>query len=320
MNGLTRFVLLIAALWVPLIASVAWGGAEEGAKDEGDSTAPAIAWIRPGLSLAENLAEIAKKQGKDASDFVLGFHAGYAKAVRASGKPYVLAVQVAEPVPFPGISAQQIVLVTPDGVILDRLRCEINSRYGVTTTEVLPEPASDGAQFVIRFLGHNFTGKPTLSHHWHKITFRENSYTFRRKENETPDEWNKRGLCRAKIADGKLAIVFPDLELPEFHKARAIRFGYTTRNGRKSVTIEDPKELRELLSAIVVKGGVHGYGPANVRREETVDFVMPDGTTIATAFVTPESLVGPSVWWAIYLESAKFHEMLLEQVRRATKR
>ena len=222
--------------------------------------------------------------------------------------------------PFPGTSAQQIVLVTPDGVILDRLRCEINSRYGVTTTEILPEPASDGAQFVIRFLGHNFTGKRTLSFHWHKITFRENSYTFWRKESETADEWNERGLCRAKIGDGKLAVVFPDLELPEFHKARAITFGYATANGRRTVSIEDPKELRELLSAIVIKGGHQGYGPANLDRDETVDFVMPDGTTIATAFLTPESLAGPSLWRCIYLESPKFHEMLLEQVRRATKR
>jgi len=65
---------------------------------------------------------------------------------------------------------------------------------------------------------------------------------------------------------------------------------------------------------------VQGYGPANVDRDETVDFVMPDGTTIATAFVTPESLVGPSVWWAIYLQSTKFHDLLLEHVRSSSRR
>ena len=55
----------------------------------------------------------------------------------AGGKKYAVAVQTLQPMGVPGISADQIVLLSKEGKILGRLQCEINSGDGTVETRIL---------------------------------------------------------------------------------------------------------------------------------------------------------------------------------------
>lgn len=122
---------------------------------------------------------------------------------------FAVAVQVVEP--GTRMSAQQIVLLTAKGEIVDRVQCDINSRYGRTKTEILPKPDPDGAQIIIRFAGYKLpSGKETWWHNLHTIVHDGKSRTYYQQNTDKPDIWAEKGLCRIKIADRKFVVVFPD--------------------------------------------------------------------------------------------------------------
>jgi hypothetical protein len=195
--------------------------------DNGPDSPPdqTFVWDVPGRPLKETLAQLARASGKDAEDYRTyrrqGAAAGFSKKgsvtrIAVGDKTYAIAVQTVEPVTVPGMAAQQVVLVTAQGTILDRVQCDINSRYGTMRTEVLPKPDADGARVVIRFVGHKAPdGRRLAWHNWHTIVHEGKGRTFREKETDQPSIWNEKGLCRIKVAEDKFSLVFPDVRAPE---------------------------------------------------------------------------------------------------------
>jgi len=225
-NMKTRLMLSVLAIcaWIVLLSSHAPGDPQKEPESVGK---PEFKWHVPQRPLSAILGELAKASGQDPEDYrIYRRNGGVGKfsekgsvtAIQAEGKTYAIAVQTVEPATFPGIFAQQIVLLTPEGRILDRLQCEINSRYGRTKVETLPKPDADGARIVIRFEGHKFpfpNGKQNWWHNWHTIVYHGKARTFHENDTRKPGIWNEKGLCRMKVVDDKLSILFPDLQSPE---------------------------------------------------------------------------------------------------------
>jgi hypothetical protein len=176
--------------------------------------------------LNETLAELAKRQGLAPDKFLTyrgsdaggSFPAGVGLyAVTAGREPYVVAVQMMPGVSIPGVSAQQLVLLTPDGKILDQVQCDINSRDGEVVSEFLPKPDADGAQIVMRFLGAEISpGKRNLSNNYYNIIFHGQFWKF-------GGGSDSKGLCRVGIANDKFTVLFPKLRMPDVKNAKALK-------------------------------------------------------------------------------------------------
>ena len=164
------------------------------------------------------LAGLAEAQNKNPGNYV-EFHNGGASSrlvlgravtVRSGRRTYVMAILGCFIASVPGISVQQLVLMDPDGRILDKLSCDMNSRYGVLVTEVRDPPDSDGAQAVLVCWcreGH--------WHNWHTICHGTMAVTFREQETETPSAWDRKGLCRVGIDGDRFEILWPEMNSGE---------------------------------------------------------------------------------------------------------
>ena len=282
-------------------------------------------WYVASRPLTETLAEIAEASGENPADYRDFYKSGSVTTIDAGGKTYALAIQIELSSAIPGTSAQQVVLLTPAGKILDRVRCEISTRYGKTSTEVLGKPDADGARIVVRFVGRNDFGRQSLWHNWHEIRFHGNSWIFQTVEREAGaiKEWNDKGLCRIGIADDKLTVLFPKLEAPQITKATSLRIGYRAGGAERELVLDDPKKVAELLSTIAVRERRQLY-PEPAERDHIsgqhsdtmVDFLMPGGTKTATAFVTDRLLVDSKRGW-LKLENDRFYKAIAEAVSRA---
>jgi hypothetical protein len=120
---------------------------------------------------------------------------------------------------IPGDDTQYLLLLDRKGRCLDRLSCSINARLtrmfvhhkGIFRTEVPKTPEKDGARLVIRYIpedGGNLYGN------WsHEIAHggRASSYAWPKDKLEGigPGEWDRKGLCRVAIRDGKFVRLFP---------------------------------------------------------------------------------------------------------------
>ena len=186
-------------------------------------------WYNPDRPLSETLAKLAKPSGLDPEDYRVLWVNAWNGRVRDEGRVHVLAddsetwdearerllrpgntyavaVQEGHSGSVPGKSWQQLVLLTIDGKILDRLSCEINSRYGFPRTEVPHtrfRPERDGATIVIRFDGSTnaFGGDHSWWHGSHHIVHAGKVWTYDTpqppaNEPDKPDIWNLKGLCR----------------------------------------------------------------------------------------------------------------------------
>jgi hypothetical protein len=132
---------------------------------------------------------------------------GRATALRSGQKNYVLVILGAPLIGVPGISAQQLILLNEDGQILDKVSCDINSRYGEVVTEVKEEDeAPDGAKVIMVFKSNNHS---SVWHNWHAITYGGSTSIFQESEKDLPSIWNKQGLCRIRVEDDRFVIVFP---------------------------------------------------------------------------------------------------------------
>ncbi len=293
-----------------------------GANAEGPKERPAA----PGATsvrfewnpLNKTIADLAKAQGLRSEDFRTyycrpgpfpgGF--GYFSSNTAMNSltvgevQFAVAVQTVEPISIPGVSAQQLVLISPEGKILDRVQCDMNSRYGVVETDVLSKPASDGARLVMRFVGRQWSpgGPRTKSHNWHTIAFRGKFWTFGAaagEDNNAHGQWNEKGLCRIGIANDKFVVLFPNLQMPEIKKAKALRITYYVRGAGnaplalKQLDIVDPKQVSELLAGISIAGEDVQLGGVGPDPYTTIEFVMPDGTK------SPWRLLARDVLWCI---------------------
>mgnify|MGYP006287225769 CR=1 FL=1 len=158
------------------------------------------------------LAHLAEAQRMDASMFLRyrfsnGHHvfsSAYCVPIVAGQHEHLVVVQTVEPWTMPGTSAQQLVLLSADGRILDRVQCHINSRYG-RVVALFPKNEPDGADAVLAFRGKHW-------HNWHTIIHKRMSETFRDKETDRANEWDQRGLCRVAIADDQFQIIFPVMD------------------------------------------------------------------------------------------------------------
>ena len=203
-----------------LILISALAGCFLAASETSENNTPPVEWYVPDRPLSETLAKLAVASGKNPDDYRVWhvptpgakFHdKGFVTTIDVGGTTFAIAVQEALSGSVPGISAQQVVLLTRKGQIFDRVRCDINSRYGKTKTEVLPNPDRDGAQIIIRFVGRKLpSGKQAWWHNRHTIVHEGKSRTYYQKNTDTPDIWDEKGLCRIKVADRKLVVLFPD--------------------------------------------------------------------------------------------------------------
>ncbi len=257
-----RLALILFAVIGPAGSVCRAGAAEE-------DTAPAsqndFGWYAPDRPLDDILAELARAQGLDASDYRLLHSSGIiapirptgsVSAVTAGGKKYAVAVQTLQPMGVPGISADQIVLLSKEGKILGRLRCEINSGDGTVKTRILQKRDEDGARIVVEFAPGGYLGVPRSNywHTWHRLTFGGKSWTFMTLETKPsePDIWSWKGLCRLGIASGQLAVIFPKLEVPDLTKAKLLTIEYDLDRRQRHIALDDPKKLSAVLSSIHV--------------------------------------------------------------------
>ena len=167
----------------------------------------------------EALEDLVASEGLDPQDFlVYRSESVYARIdiasaheVSSGARTYVVVQQTVQPMTIPGTSAQQLLLLSSEGELLDRVQCNINSRYGVVDTEFKPAPDEDGAQIVICFRGTRYGGKENWWHNWHTIVHAGISKTFREPETGEPNDWDTKGLCRMGIEGGRFVITFPNM-------------------------------------------------------------------------------------------------------------
>lgn len=161
------------------------------------------------------LTNLAKSQGKSPDEYTTFrrddgtfsiLTEGRTNALRSGQKNYVLVILGAPRMGVPGISAQQLILLNEGGQILDKVSCDINSRYGEVITEVREDEAPDGAQVIMVFKPNNHSSG---WHNWHAITYGGSASTYWESEKDLPSIWNKQGLCRIKVEDDRFVIVFP---------------------------------------------------------------------------------------------------------------
>jgi hypothetical protein len=323
--------MCLVCLWATMLLSVSHG-AERSHHKEALKGEPVFAWNPVGQALTKTLVDLAKSQGLDPEDYrayrslgaMAPFSDGVLTSVTERGKTFAVAIQEADDSKWSGSSALQLVLLTTEGRILDRVRCGINGRYGVLSVEVLPKVDPDGARIVIRFVGRVFAGSPGLWHNWHDIGFQGKVWKFWTKESHTPNQWNERGLCRLQIANGKWRVVFPKLDLPDLRAARALDIGFLVGSERKSeakhVSVNDPKQVRALLAAIDIPGREQGDGIGVWDRGLwDVTFIMPDGRKFAMAFVTSTLLCDSGHWGRIHLGSPGLYRTLRTLATRETR-
>lgn len=165
----------------------------------------------------QKLASLALAQGLDPEDFTAFRKQGgfavfsggtFSRQIKTADTEHLLVVQIVEPISIPGTSAEQLVLLSSGGRILDRLQCHMNSRYGRIVHEILEQPEPDGTQIVLRF-------QPRTSswwHNWHTISHQGAIETFRDKEIEGRDEWDEKGLVRIAIRDDQFTVLFPKIK------------------------------------------------------------------------------------------------------------
>ena len=282
---------------------------------------PVIERAMPIRPFSRSLADLAKASGKNLEDY-RHFDKESVNTVVSQRRTYTLAVQSNVPLSIPGISMRQVVLLTPSGTILDRVRCEINSRYGSTKTEILDEPSTDGARIVIEFVGLAFpSGASTLDQRWHTIWFRDRFWTFwtnRASGEGGPTKWTERGLCRIGIADDKLVVLFPKLEMPNFGKAKSLRLRYRIDEVEKQLTIDDPKQVADLLSKMNVVGREQEGGVGGEYARATIDFVMPDGSTVSMGILSSRMFAGGVKIGRIHIETDALYKALRQIVFEAT--
>lgn len=121
---------------------------------------------------------------------------------------FILAILRAPVLEIPGPAGEQLVLLRPDGTILDHISCMISARFGSLKTEVTDKPDEDGARAVIRFTPHEKGG----SHFFHEIVYGGKLYSYTDDPSRPAAEWLEKGLCRIAVQKSKLVVLFPALQ------------------------------------------------------------------------------------------------------------
>jgi hypothetical protein len=112
---------------------------------------------------------------------------------------------------MPGTSAQQLVLLSLDGKILDHFQCHINSRYGRIVPVIHAAAEQDGSQITIRFEGRGTHNWHTLRHAGVEATFHDRARR-RLTGHEKKSEWSEKGLARIAIRSDGFDLIFPQMK------------------------------------------------------------------------------------------------------------
>jgi hypothetical protein len=163
------------------------------------------------------LAKLAEAQGHRPEDYIefrnagtfAMLDAGRAVTIRSGHRDYVMAILECTISSIPGISAQQLVLMDSNGRLLDKLSCNINSRYGRVVTEILEVPDAEGVRVLLVFKPGSFNGSHW--HNWHTICHGAAAVTFREEQTKTASAWDQKGLCRISIEGDRFVILWPEM-------------------------------------------------------------------------------------------------------------
>ena len=221
-------ITLLAAVAVLGLTRCAPGGDPPADQDGMSPTvAEEISLVRAGPRGRRHVGRPRENQGLDASRYQIVTPTPFlsrAVAVGVGEKEYAVAVQIRSPSACPGIRPTRSCSFRKKAKSCGPFRCETNSRYGTVDSAILPRPRADGARVVLFFAGNYPPGEqPSHFHSWHMITFGDRSWSFHMR-NWVPDNldiWNRQGLCRLGIADNKLVVLFPKLEMPDLAKTRS---------------------------------------------------------------------------------------------------
>jgi hypothetical protein len=139
---------------------------------------------------------------------------------------------------IPGRDMQTVILLDTHGNFLDQLACEINSRltnmnWGRFQIVVPPKPEADGAQLVIRLDG--VRGRPT--NHVQFVFHGGKKLEFPLGDDDVPKDqplkWQKNGLCRLAVKDGKFSLLFPTEKDKEQRRDPSNDSGRAAEKGKK---------------------------------------------------------------------------------------
>ncbi len=328
------FIAIVVCWTIILQAGLSLGAEPAGRNRDDGRVRSVFPWYSPEWKINKVLADLAKAQGLDPEDYrrfrmpyggVWGFtedafwwgdspDPSYIRTVYLGHEredTYAVAVQTVAVVCAPGVSGQQIVLLTLDGKILDRVQCYITSGYGEVKTEVFPGPDLDGARIVINFFGMPRNPGEQRSK-WiryscpceSRIIFHDKWWAFQMNTKDAKDvnsPWHIQGLCRIAIADHKFKVLFPKLEMTDLSKTTSLRVTYWVGGERRQIILDHPKEVSRLVSMIKVKGRKQRYpepeepehfiNPSLNRRGAWVEFFIGAGDLRKMAFTSDRKLV-----------------------------
>lgn len=154
---------------------------------------------------------------KDLDDVFRYSTGGRAVSVRDGNTRYAVVILGWKSRVHPGQDLQQLLLLGPDGRLLDRLSCGISNRQvrGTAFRTDTPHAAEgDGARFIIRYLPA--AGYPVWEGLRYDVDHGPKNARFRGDDGRPgpflQEEWVRQGLCRVTVGHGKLQLLFPSLE------------------------------------------------------------------------------------------------------------
>jgi hypothetical protein len=294
-----------------------------------------VDWSADGGELIRVLAELAREQGLNPEDYIgyrsflpsgaLGRYGRFATArravsVQAHGGHAFLVVEEHPVAEIPGIAAAQVVLLSPDGRILDRLQCDASSRrVSRVECQILKEPAGDGTQVVVRFARGGFGEGDVNRYPGCAIVLRGREYQFVGGGQGGNERDPRRDgiLCRATVSDGKFYVLVPRLEAPEadLRSAELVRISYSAGGEVKMLRITDRQQITALISSLDVARTSDLPG-GWARETDTIEFINPHASLIRLAFTSPSELTRDH-WGSIALRSTAFYDRICDLVSRA---
>ncbi len=146
---------------------------------------------------------------------------GYAIRIGAGADLRVIAILRGDDSFIPGQDTQFLLLLDTEGRLLDWLTCSVSNRLtrwvvgetSVFRTDVAAIGEDDQAQLVIRFIPED----GSVSGNWsHDITHAGRTTTWVWAQHDPTSirsaEWDKKGLCRLAVREGKFSVLFPKVK------------------------------------------------------------------------------------------------------------
>ena len=111
----------------------------------------------------------------------------------------------------------------------------------------------------------------------------------------------------------KIDVLANNIQNP-FEGAKAISIEYTVQGKKNTLTVDDARQVKEIVSAMHIHQTEEGP-QVGLKPKCTVGFTMTDNTTIRIMFVKPSQL-DRSFWGQIYLNDMDFYDKINEVVSK----